>query len=135
MALLHIPKRRQILSCDFRGYEQPEIIKIRPIVVIQVTRSRPRLCTVVPLSSTPPDPIEPWHYQLPRRSNWDRTPRWAKCDMLAQVSFARLDRWSVGKRGPKRQYLSNFLIQEEDYKAILRGILHAIGLMELTQYV
>ena len=90
------PKTGHILICDFtRGFIPPEMIKRRPVVVISrtVTHSN-RLRTIVPLSTTAPQPIETWHVPLsinPLKSTRTEPKVWAKCDMLYTVSFDRLN--------------------------------------------
>lgn len=88
------------MVCDFRGYIAPEIIKTRPVVIISPNHMRrPGLVTVVPLSTTAPDPIEGYHYQL----NGNPVPGsnepevWAKCDLVATVCVSRLDRVKIGR--------------------------------------
>ena len=39
MPLLYQPKEGSVLICDFRGYEVPEMVKIRPVVVIRKHRA------------------------------------------------------------------------------------------------
>jgi len=59
------PKAGMVLMCDFDGYQVPEIVKTRPVVVVSPNHLiRPGLVSVVPLSLTPPDPVQPYHYQL-----------------------------------------------------------------------
>ncbi|WP_133510682.1 type II toxin-antitoxin system PemK/MazF family toxin [Candidatus Thiosymbion oneisti] len=77
------------------------MIKRRPVVVIS---PRPRrsnqLCTSVPLSTTAPNPLEPFHLRMDLRSlpgKLSKKEAWAKCDMPATVSLERLDRVLVGK--------------------------------------
>jgi hypothetical protein len=74
------------MICDFeRGFVPPEMVKVRPVVVISRTSTHENgLCTIVPLSTTPPQRAKSWHVQLKR----DPTPYlnsgqqvWAKCDM------------------------------------------------------
>ncbi|WP_414861947.1 hypothetical protein [Pseudomonas sp. IT-P176] len=38
MPLQYQPKEGSVLICDFRGYEVPEMIKVRPVVVIRKHR-------------------------------------------------------------------------------------------------
>lgn len=57
MPLQYQPKEGSVLICDFRGYEVPEMIKVRPVVVIRKHRTNSLLVTVVPLSTTAPDCI------------------------------------------------------------------------------
>lgn len=52
MPLLYQPKEGSVLMCDFRGYEVPEIIKVRAGIVIRKHRTNKLLVTVVPLSTT-----------------------------------------------------------------------------------
>jgi len=56
-------------------------------------KRRNDLVTVVPLSTTPPNPLSPWHVELliDVPPPWGKITRWAKCDMLATVGFARLN--------------------------------------------
>lgn len=119
------PKTGQVLMCDFsRGFVEPEMVKKRAVVVISrtVTHGR-RLCTVVPLSTTAPNPIEAWHVRLAR----DPLPNanqsvvvWAKCDMLYTVSFDRLDRPHVKETGG-RVYHSIYL-GATDLAAVFDGV-------------
>ena len=63
------PKPGTLLICDFdRGFKAPEMVKKRPVVVISPRRrkSTPQLCTVVPLSSSAPNPVEHGTAQSPQ---------------------------------------------------------------------
>ncbi|TKT43352.1 type II toxin-antitoxin system PemK/MazF family toxin [Rhizobiaceae bacterium LC148] len=103
-----------LLLCDYAlgGFVPPEMVKRRPAIVVSPRLPhRDGLCAVVPLSTTPPsrsldyvvelilDPILP--------SPFDSPMMWAKCDMIATVSFDRLDlfRTSRDQQG-KRKYLT-----------------------------
>ncbi|WPL20235.1 PemK-like protein [Thiorhodovibrio frisius] len=123
-----------VLICDFNtGFKAPEMIKRRPVVVIS---PRPRrtnqLCTIVPLSTTAPNPVEPFHHRMDRRSlpgKLARKETWAKCDMLATVSLERLDRVMVGKEPTgKRIYIAQQVL-DEDFEAIRRGVMIALGVI------
>lgn len=94
-----------VLDCDFRGYIYPEMVKKRPVIVISPNHMmRPKLCTVVPFSLTPPQPIEPYHYEFVTNPIPGRpSPAWAKCDMAATVCYERLDRIWV-QRGLYQTY-------------------------------
>lgn len=98
MAITFFPKAGTVLVCDFRGNEPPEIVSIRPVVVISPNHlRRPGLCTVVPLSTTAPDPIRPYHCRIDVDPLGGRTTViWAKCDLVTTVSLRRLDRVRVG---------------------------------------
>ncbi len=84
--------------CDFEGFVTPEMVKKRPVVVIARNRANKMLVTVVPLSTTEPDVMEPHHYQLPKNPVPALKSKkcWAKCDMLATVSISRMDRLKNG---------------------------------------
>ena len=101
------------------------MVKARPVVIISPRhRRRPGLCTVVPLSSSEPEPIEPYHHELSVGAYPLAKGRmWAKCDMLATVSLDRLDRIKTGKR----QY-GTFKMPSADMDAILAGVKAALGL-------
>lgn len=112
MALKFQPKPGMVLICDFRGFEPPEIVKRRPVVVVAANRDNAHLVTVVPLSRTRPWRTQVWHYQLagalhPLDSG---TVVWAKCDLLCTVSTARLDfiRIERGRYGPLRMTARDF---------------------------
>lgn len=92
------PRAGTVLHCDFDGYVQPEIIKVRPVVVV-CTMKRPGLVMVVPLSTTQPEKVENHHHRLSRNPiPGDARASWAKCDMVTTVRFARLDRHKTKKR-------------------------------------
>lgn len=102
MALKFYRKTGMVLACCFDEYILPEIVKTRSVVVISPTGLiRPKLVTVVPLSTTVPDPVEPYHYKLkgnPIPAESSEINIWAKCDLVATVSYQRLDRVRV-RRG------------------------------------
>lgn len=88
-----------VLICDFRGYEPPEITKARPVVVISTHALRRQgLVTVVPLSTTAPDPTMPCHLLLSATElpGIERS-LWVKGDLVAAVSIRRLDRVHLGR--------------------------------------
>lgn len=110
----------------------PEMIKKRPVVVVSPRfRNREKLCTVIPLSSVQPAPLEPFHHELSVGAYPPaRGPIWAKCDMMATVSLSRLDRVKVGHRN-----YQTFMMPAADMQAIRRCILHALGLSTLTAHI
>lgn len=118
MALPYIPTRGEILICDFdTGFRQPEMVKRRPAVVVSHKSSHGRrLCTVVPLSTTAPVPVKTWHYALPHVQipGWvAKATMWAKCDMLATVSFDRLTKPYKKTQHSGRKYTAVFLCAED----------------------
>jgi uncharacterized protein YifN (PemK superfamily) len=134
MALNHFyPKQGYYLICDFeRGFVPPEIVKPRPVIVVSKTESHGphrRLCTVVALSTTPPNPELPWHYRLKRNPNPNREadPVWVKGDMIYTVSFARLDKPHVKTHRQGRIYQS-IRIAKDELEVILRGLANYLGM-------
>ena len=66
MALTFQPRPGFVVMCDFRGYELPEMVKIRLVVVLARNRKARQLVTVVPLSTTRPETLERHHHELAR---------------------------------------------------------------------
>ena len=104
MALKYQPFPGTLWMCNFdTGFKPPEMVKVRPVVVISPRpESATGLCTVVPLSTTPPDPVQRFHYRMGRESlpagKFQQSETWAKCDMLNTVSLNRLRRATKGER-------------------------------------
>lgn len=139
MAIAEHPAIGTILMCDFdTGFVKPEMVKRRPVIVIspRIT-ARPGLCTVVPLSTTAPDPEMQYHCQIDlpdQLPDWfDKTGVWVKADMMAAVGYKRLDFISLGKdRGGKRIYCYT-PISPENLKTIRASVLAGLGLAQLTK--
>lgn len=102
MPISYHPKIGTILICDYsRGFLPPEMVKVRPCIVISPRlRRRTGLCTVVPLSTSPPDLAMDYHclitLERPLPRPFSAAEMWAKCDMVATVSFERLSLIRVG---------------------------------------
>src|SRR5689334_4765961 len=109
---LHIhPRVGAVLVCDYEpGFRPPEMVKRRPVIVISPRlRERDGLCTVVPLSGTPPIRRYPFHCQIKFTPclpyPYDDEMHWVKADMLATVGFHRLSPLRTGRDFEgKRQY-------------------------------
>lgn len=90
MAVRYDLKPGQIVDCDFTyGFVPPEIVKVRPVVVL--TPSSAGLVTVVVLSKTQPDPKTSVHCVIPRFSmpnigRFRNKTSWVKGDMIYRVS-------------------------------------------------
>ena len=130
MPLEFQPRPGQVVICDFRGYVVPEMVKVRPVVVIARNRKNRKLVTVVPLSTTAPGEPDAHHHELSGNPLPGRERRtcWAKCDMIATVSLDRLDRVKVVRAG-RREYVSPML-PEVDFEAIRAAVGNALGLAE-----
>ena len=128
MPLSFHPDPGTIVICDFTtGFRPPEMVKLRPVVIVSPRRRRGQLATVVPLSSTPPAPLEPWHYQIPAGTYPPaRGPMWAKCDMLPTVALDRLDRVKVRDAAGRRTY-ETFHLDAAALEAVRAAVKAALG--------
>lgn len=139
MPLTYHPKPGEIVLCDYStGFAPPEMVKRRPVVIVSPRlRNRTSLVTVVPLSTTAPFPVESHHCSLvlaaPLPKPFDSPQMWAKCDMMATVSLARLDRFRAGRvtGGYGRNFVTGN-VSAADLIEIRNGMLHALGLGSLT---
>ena len=128
MPLNFQPDPGTLWMCDFdTGFMPPEMVKYRPVVVISPQPGwMSGLCTIVPLSTTPPIPVKPFHHLMDERSlppgKLRQNEAWAKCDMLNTVSVDRLSRATS-----RRQRLT-FRVLEADLDAIRECVKIALGL-------
>ncbi|MES1947443.1 hypothetical protein C84B14_08842 [Salinisphaera sp. C84B14] len=132
MTLMFHPDQGTVLICDFStGFKAPEMVKKRPVVIVSPRRRQGSpLYTVVPLSTTPPTPVEPYHHQIDPKSlpgQLGRKQTWAKCDMLNTVSLDRLDRVLIRQANGKRLYTSGMLTRD-DWQSIRQCLRYALDL-------
>ena len=125
---------RTILLCDYGlgGFKAPEMVKKRPAIVVSPRlRHRTRLLTVVPLSTTPPDRIADHHCKITFSKPLPHFPAlecWVKADMIATVSFDRLDLLRTDRLpSGKRKYLTP-RISEDDFERVKACIRAALGM-------
>lgn len=139
MPLTYYPAPGEIVLCNYgTGFVAPEMVKLRPVVVVSPRlRRRADLVAVVPLSTTPPDPVEQHHCSftlavaLPKP--FESPQMWAKCDMIATVALSRLDRFRDGRvagRGARR--FTTGKVDATQLGEIRKAILHGLGLGSLT---
>ena len=111
--------------CDFRtGFKPPEMVKMRPVVV--VSGKRTGVCTVVPLSATALQPIEPWHHQLSPESSpmpFRSKATWTKCDVVTTVFLERLDRVQAGRDAAGKRQSVAHKVNAADLRAIEQGLI------------
>lgn len=116
------------------------MVKVRPVIVISPKiATRARLCTVVSLSTTDPDPIMPFHHRLRIRPSlpnpWNSELMWVKGDMVYAAGFHRLDLIRAGKdRNGKRIYQYHCL-SDDQIKEVRGCLLRSIGLSVLTKHL
>jgi uncharacterized protein YifN (PemK superfamily) len=126
-----------ILRCDYSrgGFQPPEMVKARPVVVISPRLPhREGLCTVVPLSGSEPDYLVSYVVRLeldpPLPQPFGNSIVWAKCDMLATVGFGRLDLFHTDRdQYGRRRYLHPKL-PDHDFERVRHGVLAALGMLE-----
>lgn len=125
------PPPGQILVCNFGlGFKVPEPVKVRPVLVISPKADDwTGLCTVLVISSNRPDPIEPYHLQLPAGLLPDEKypEAWIKGDLVMTVGHHRLDRFKSGRR----EYITP-VVGADVLKEARRCVLHATGMHSLT---
>lgn len=121
-----------ILMCDFStGFREPEMVKVRPVIVLSPQRHNRETCVVVPLSTTQPDPIQGFHHKLESASLPERlrgATSWVKGDMITTVANWRLDRVRAGRsREGVRTYVAH-KVTNVDWAAVQHAIAIALGL-------
>lgn len=142
MPIQEHPATGTILVCDFTaGFKMPEMVKIRPVVVISpkiVARSG--LCTVVPLSTVIPLKLMPYHYELqpldpPLPPPFDEGPNWIKGDMVVSVGFHRLNLIRMGKASTGERRYRYEVLPPSEMKEIRTCVLRGLGLASLTKHL
>ena len=125
MALKFQPKEKTVVMCDFSGFKEPEMVKVRPVVVLAKHKHNGRLVTIVPLSTTEPFVAEKHHHQMSINPLPDKAhiTCWAKCDMVYTVSIDRLDRYCIGRR----EYVTPS-VPDDDFIAIKTAVACALRL-------
>ena len=134
MALKYHPRAGEIFMCSYpRDMRVPEMVKTRPVIVISPRfRGRDGLITVVPMSSTTPRTIMPYHYQLTLShalpAPFDTNPCWVICDHPMAVSWERIDLVKMGRdQYGKRKYYQH-VIDSEALKDIRTCVTKSIGI-------
>lgn len=135
------PAPGTIVLCDYNagGFKPPEMVKLRPAVIVSPRLPRRDwLCAVVPLSGSV-DEARPLDYvvrlELPEAlpDPFPQTVWWAKCDHVATVGFARLDLFRTGRdHTGKRRYLQPRL-SPDNLARVRAGVLYGLGLGALTK--
>jgi uncharacterized protein YifN (PemK superfamily) len=140
MAIKFHPEQGTIVVCDFSGFNAPEMTKRRPAIVLSARlRRREGLCTVVPMSTTPPHPQMAYHYRLhtapPLPPPYSSDYHWVKADMLYTVSFKRLFLMSTGKDLLGVREYDIRILDKAEIRAIQACALHGLGMADLTNYL
>ena len=127
------PEVGTVVICDYSsGFKPPEMIKRRLAVVISPRlKRRNNLCTVVPLSTKEPNPIEEFHHlvTLPQEvPGFEGLEKWAKCDMLATVGFQRLTMPYKHHEAFQGRALINMRLSAGHMTAIMNCVRRALGM-------
>jgi uncharacterized protein YifN (PemK superfamily) len=126
VGLSFVPAPGSIVICNFEGYVQPEMVKIRRVVVISPMRTfkyvTDATVIVVPLSEVEPWPTLPWHHRIPSGRYAGLRTCWVKGDLIAHVGLVRLDRVLHG-----RVWIVPIL-HADDLFAVRSAVANAIGI-------
>ncbi len=132
MSIQFFPRAGQILVCDFSGFQEPEMCKVRPIIVVSPRLPyRAEIVTVVPISTTEARHDLPFVVRLSKNyhpEEEDDLPCWAKCDMVMNIARWRLDGFKVGRRKWETPQATG-----DDLEAVRRGVIHGLGMGALLE--
>jgi mRNA interferase MazF len=141
MPLSYHPRIGEVLLCNYdTGFIVPEMVKLRPVIVVSPRlRRREGLVAVVPLSTSEPDVMMDYQIELtlarPLPMPFNSPTMWAKCDMVTTLALSRLDRFKEARRdGRPRQYRTG-LLSDDQIVRVKKGILHGLGLGSLTIHI
>lgn len=120
------PRAGQILMCDFKGFVEPEMIKVRPVMVVSPKLPfRSHIVAIVPISLSAPRHDQPYVVRLSKNyhpQEADDLPCWAKCDMIVNIGLHRLEGFKVGRRKWATPQATS-----EDLRSVRAGVLHGLG--------
>lgn len=96
MTVIKHPPQGAIVRVDLNdGFRPPEMVKRRPCIVLSPPiLGRAQLCTIVPLSTTAPNPVHNHHLEItftpPLPAPYESRRMWVKADIVLTVAFHRL---------------------------------------------
>jgi len=127
------PEPGTILRCDFSRFKEPEMVEHRPVVIISPRlRQRDALCSIVPLSTTPPTIEITWHYKIqfaqPLSKKFNALECWAKCDMVTTIAHHRLDRFSEALLNTNQRRYYEQALTPEQFKSLMACVHAYLGL-------
>jgi len=131
MALNFYPRAGQVLMCDFSGFQVPEMVKPRPVVVVSPRLPRrSEIVAVVPISLTEPHQLMPYHVRLSKNYHPDEAddlPCWAIADMLMNLGLYRLNGFKIGRRKWATPQMTG-----DDLAAVRNAVLHGLGMFPVA---
>lgn len=127
MALKYQPSPRSVVMCDFHGLNVPEMVKLREVVVLSRNKN-PKLVTVVPISTTAPQKIEPYHFELSQNTRPNSQPVrvWVKADMVYTLSIERMELYQTKSRRQVRKL--KVQVSQADFEGIRGAVAYALNL-------
>lgn len=130
MPINYHPRAGQILVCNLDGFQEPEMVKTRPVIVISPKLPhRSGIATIVPISTTAPRHDLPFVVRLSKNYHpqaQDDLPCWAKCDMVLNLGVYRLNGFKLGRRKWTSPQLTG-----QDLNAVKNGVIHSLGMGHL----
>jgi mRNA interferase MazF len=111
--------------------------KKRPVIIMcKQIHERKNLCTVVPISTTPPEKMMPYHVKLfienPLPEPYEAQYCWVKTDLIMTVSFQRLHLLTSGKDAGGKRIYDIRALNTSDFRSVQQALLHGLGLSDLT---
>lgn len=136
--LRYPPKPGTLVICDYStGFREPEMVKKRLAVVVSPRLPhRDWLCTVVPLSTTPPAHRVAYQCKITLSTSppkpFEGVDKWAKADMLFTAAYGpggRLDlpHTERDKATGRRQYLT-IVLDDEMLERVRTAVLSGLGI-------
>lgn len=135
MSLKYPVSPKTILLCnyDMGGFKPPEMVKRRPAIVLSGRLPRrDNLLTVVPLSGS--ESKESYHCKIELDKSlpepYAEAIWWVKADMVATVSFARLDLFRTKRdQNGNRKYLTNLKVSDDIFDQVKQTVRVSLGLL------
>jgi mRNA interferase MazF len=132
-AITFFPSDGTVLLCDFSGgFRPPEMIEIRPTIVISKKATNRGSCVVVPISSRESRddraivvPMQTAKYPFLRKDGW------AKCHAPATISVTRLYLLRDAQTG-RGLDTRGTMLDADDLAAVRNGVARFIGAMTPT---
>lgn len=118
------PQPNTIVMCDFSGFVSPEMVKKRPVIVIQKSKDNPKLVTIVPFSTTAPHQASELHIEV--SGPLDGKQAWVKCDMITTVCLERLDRLKIVEANVRRWGTKS--LDKPTFDLVCKGVAKYLGL-------
>ena len=134
MSILYHPQVGTILRVDLNeGFRPPEMGKRRPAIILSPQLAgRGKLCTIVPISTTAPDPVRAYHCALeldpPLPAPYDAPKMWVKADMVLSVAFHRLHLLELGKDTAGQRIYDVRVLPDDKMEEIRACVRHSLGL-------